>query len=91
MKIKKELRKYCPRCKQYTMHTVGLYKKGKDRAMAQGARRYERKKKGYGSQPKPIQKKFAKVTKKAMFRLRCKDCNYTVQTKGIRLKRVDII
>ncbi|MHA1265708.1 MAG: 50S ribosomal protein L44e [Candidatus Helarchaeota archaeon] len=91
MKIKKELRKYCPRCKKHTAHTVGLYKKGKDRADAQGARRYERKKKGYGSQPKPIQKKFAKVTKKTMFRLRCKECNYTFQTKGFRSKRVDIV
>ena len=91
MKIKKELRKFCPRCKHYTVHTVSLYKKGRDRKTVQGARRYDRKKKGYGSQPKPIQKKFAKVTKKAMFRLRCKDCNYTLQTKGIRLKRIDII
>ena len=91
MKIKKELRKFCPRCKNYTSHIVSLYKKGRDRKMAQGTRRYNRKKKGYGSQPKPIQKKFAKVTKKAMFRLRCKDCSYTLQTKGIRIKRVDII
>jgi large subunit ribosomal protein L44e len=91
MKIKKELRKYCPKCNNYTAHTVGLYKKGKERSMAAGKRRYERKKKGYGSQPKPIQKKFSKVTKKSMYRLRCKVCNYTVQTKGFRAKRVDII
>ena len=91
MKIKKELRKFCPRCKNYTPHIVSLYKKGRDRKMAQGTRRYNRKKKGYGSQPKPIQKKFAKVTKKAMFRLRCMDCSYIVQTKGIRIKRIDII
>jgi len=91
VKIKKEMRKYCPRCNNYTIHTISLYKKGKDRKLAQGTRRYNRKKKGYGSQPKPIQKKFAKVTKKAMFRLRCKVCNYTLQTKGLRVKRVDII
>ncbi|TFG05477.1 MAG: 50S ribosomal protein L44e [Promethearchaeota archaeon] len=91
MKIKKELRKFCPKCKKHTIHTVGLYKKGKERVLSQGHRRYERKKKGYGSQPKPIQKKFAKVTKKSMFRLRCKDCNYTLQTKGFRSKRVDIV
>lgn len=91
MKIKKELRKFCPRCKTYTVHTVSLYKKGKDNKMAQGTRRYRRKKKGYGSQPKPIQKRFSKVTKKAMFRLRCKECSYTLQTKGVRLKRVDIV
>lgn len=91
MKMKKELRKFCPRCKNYTPHTISLYKKGRDRKMAQGARRYARKKKGYGSQPKPIQKEFYKEAKKAMFQLRCKDCNYTLQTKGMRAKRVDMI
>ena len=91
MKIKKELRKFCPKCNKHTAHTVGLYKKGKDRSMAAGKRRYERKKKGYGSQPKPIQKKFSKVTKKTMFRLRCKVCNFTFQTKGFRAKHVDIV
>ncbi|MHA1130521.1 MAG: 50S ribosomal protein L44e [Candidatus Helarchaeota archaeon] len=91
MKMKKELRKFCPRCKTYTAHLVSQYKKGRDRKMAQGTRRYERKKKGYGSQPKPIQKRFSKVTKKIMFRLRCKVCNYTLQTKGIRIKRVDLM
>lgn len=48
----KEKRTYCPKCRTYTVHSISLYKKGKDRKMAQGARRYSRKKKGYGSQPK---------------------------------------
>ena len=54
MRYPKEKRTYCPKCKTYTEHSVSLYKKGKDRKMAEGARRYRRKKQGYGSQPKHL-------------------------------------
>jgi len=54
MRYPKEKRVYCPKCRTYTVHSVSLYKKGKDRKMAAGARRYHRKKKGYGSQPKHL-------------------------------------
>lgn len=52
MRYPKEKRIYCPKCRTYTEHTVSLYKKGKDSTTVAGARRYHRKKKGYGSQPK---------------------------------------
>ncbi|MFX0139117.1 MAG: 50S ribosomal protein L44e [Candidatus Hodarchaeota archaeon] len=91
MKMKKELNKYCPRCNKYTSHTISLYKKGKDSAMRQGARRYDRKKKGYGSQPKPIQKRFSKNTKKLTPRIKCKDCGRMRYMKSVRLKRLEFI
>ena len=91
MKMKKELNKYCPRCNKYTIHTISLYKKGRDNPMGQGARRYERKKKGYGSQPKPIQKRFAKNTKKLTPRIKCKQCGYMGYMKSMRLKRLEFI
>jgi large subunit ribosomal protein L44e len=84
------MNKYCPKCKVYTPHAVSAYKKGKDRSMAQGARRKDRKTLGYGSFPKPIQKRFAKTTKKTVLRLKCSECGYTLQTKGMRLKKVEI-
>ena len=90
MKVKGEMNKYCPRCKGYTVHTVSQYKKGKDRSMAEGARRKARKTQGYGSFPKPIQKRFAKTTKKTVLKWKCKDCGYVVQSKGMRLKKVEI-
>lgn len=90
MKIKSELRKYCPRCKTHTPHSVSIYKKGKDRSMAEGSRRMERKHKGYGSFPKPIQKRFAKTTKKTVLKYKCNECDYTFQSKSMRLKKVDI-
>ncbi len=50
----------------------------------------ERKHKGYGSFPKPIQKRFAKTTKKTVLHLKCQECGHVLQTKGMRLKKVEI-
>jgi large subunit ribosomal protein L44e len=90
MKMKSELNKYCPRCKNYTMHVISIEKAGKRRSMAAGERRMKRKTRGYGSFPKPIQKRFAKTTKKTVLRFKCKDCDHIIQTKGMRLKKVEV-
>ncbi|MHA1965188.1 MAG: 50S ribosomal protein L44e [Candidatus Thorarchaeota archaeon] len=90
MKMKSELNKYCPRCKKYTIHGVSIGKPGKRRSMSEGERRMKRKTRGYGSFPKPIQKKFAKTTKKTVLKLKCKDCEHTIQSKSIRLKKVEV-
>jgi large subunit ribosomal protein L44e len=90
MKIKGELNKYCPRCKKHTAHSVSTYKAGKRRSQAQGERRMKRKTRGYGSFPKNIQKRFAKTTKKTVLKLKCKECEYTIQSKSMRLKKVEV-
>ncbi len=59
--------------------------------MAEGERRYTRKKRGYGSKRKPEQKRFAKVTKKIALKMTCKECGYILQRKGMRLKKVEIV
>ncbi len=91
MKVPKEINTFCPKCKKYTKHSVSLQKPGKRRTMAEGERRYTRKKRGYGSKRKPEQKRFAKVTKKQSLKLACKECGYTLQRKGIRLKKLEIV
>lgn len=58
--------------------------------MAQGKRRMERKNLGYGSFPKPIQKRFAKTTKKSMLKYKCTECGHIIQGKGMRLKKLDL-
>ncbi len=88
MKAPKTIRTYCPRCNTYTEHTVSLYKAGKRRALAKGERHHKREKSGYGGQKYPLQKKFAKTTKKQTLKLRCKVCNHTIQKKGIRLRKL---
>lgn len=89
MKMVKKVNTYCPKCKVHTEHSVSLYKKGRDSPLTAGARRYARKKAGYGSQPKPIQKKFAKTTKKQLLKYKCKECGYTIQRRGMRLRKLE--
>ncbi|ALU11542.1 50S ribosomal protein L44 [Ignicoccus islandicus DSM 13165] len=91
MKVPKEINRYCPRCKTHTPHSVTVYKHGKRRALAQGERRYRRKQEGYGSQRKPEQKRFAKVTKNQVVKLRCKNCGYTLMFNYGRLKKFELV
>lgn len=90
MKIPKVIITYCPRCRRHTEHTVTIYKHGKRRSLAEGERRYARKKQGYGSKRKAEQKRFAKTTKKVVLKLKCKECGYVIHRKGIRLKKAEL-
>ncbi|MGD8565065.1 MAG: 50S ribosomal protein L44e [Candidatus Bathyarchaeota archaeon] len=90
MNVPKEIRTHCPRCNAHQVHTITLYKPGKRRALAEGERRHERAKQGYGGQKYPLQKKFAKTTKKQTLKYRCKVCGHTRHRKGIRLRKLVI-
>jgi large subunit ribosomal protein L44e len=90
LKIPKVIITYCPRCRRHTEHTVTIYKHGKRRSLAEGERRYARKKQGYGSKRKAEQKRFAKTTKKVVLKLKCKECGYVIHRKGIRLKKAEL-
>jgi large subunit ribosomal protein L44e len=90
MIIPKNMETYCPRCRKHTAHSVSIYRKGKERKLAAGRRRYNKKLKGYGGQPRPIQRKTAKTTKKMTVQLSCKDCGHTVHQLGIRLRKLEI-
>lgn len=91
MRVPKKINSYCPRCKTHTEHTVTIYKHGKRRSLAEGERRYARKQEGYGSKRKPEQKRFAKVTKKVVLKLKCSKCGYITHRKGIRVKKVELV
>ncbi len=91
MKMPKTKRMYCPKCQHHTDHKVTLYKKGRERKMAQGNRRYRRKKRGYGSQPKPIQHNQCKVNKKISPMYTCSKCDHMITGTGIRLKSIEIM
>lgn len=91
MKVPKEIRTFCPRCKKHTAHTVSLYKQGKARASALGARRHAEDKKGYGGQKFPEQKKTAKTTKKLTLMMKCKECKYILQKYGQRVRKMEIV
>lgn len=91
LKVPKRIRTYCPRCNKHTEHIVTIYRHGKRRTLAQGQRRYLAKCKGYGSKRKSEQKRFAKVTKKIVLKLKCVECGYILHRKGIRLKRIELV
>ncbi|MFW9971753.1 MAG: 50S ribosomal protein L44e [Candidatus Odinarchaeota archaeon] len=90
MKYPKTINRYCPNCKVHTKHNVSLYKKGKERMLNHGRRRLERHKRGYGSFPKEIFKKNAKINKKTTPLLECSVCGKTQYSKSYRVKRVEI-
>lgn len=64
------------KCRKHQQMKVSQYKKGAASKMAQGARRYASKQKGYGGQTKPVFKKKAKTTKKIVLKLECSKCKY---------------
>ncbi|MDG6933308.1 MAG: 50S ribosomal protein L44e [Nitrososphaerota archaeon] len=91
MKYPKTRTMYCPKCKKHTEHTVSLYKKGKERAFAEGTRRHAEEKKGYGGQKYAELVRTAKTTKKSTLMLKCKVCGFVVGKKGIRVRKVELV
>jgi len=91
MKVPKEIRMLCPRCKKHTAHTVSLYKKAKQRGSSLGARRHAEDKKGYGGQKFPELKRTAKTTKKQTLMMKCKECKYIIQKHGMRVRKLEIV
>jgi large subunit ribosomal protein L44e len=91
MKIPRSMRTYCPKCNTHTEHAVSLYKAGKRKAAKKGERHQARRKKGYGGQKFPLQQNQAKVSRKQALMLKCGECNYTLQRKGIRLKKAEVV
>jgi len=70
--------------------SVSLYKKGKENKMAQGKRRFEKKKKGYGSFPKEIFHKNAKINKRSTPLLECSECGKKQYAKSYRIKKFEL-
>jgi large subunit ribosomal protein L44e len=88
--VPKEVTTYCGKCKKHQIHSVSLYKPGKRRALAKGERAHDRKKRGYGGQKYPLQREFAKTTKKQTLKLKCKVCGYQKHKDGMRLRKLVI-
>ncbi|MCD6227702.1 50S ribosomal protein L44e [Candidatus Micrarchaeota archaeon] len=75
MEYPKEVRTYCPFCKKYTVHKVKIATRGsRDRTLAKGNRKHERKLKGYGGKRrgKKTPRKQAKPQKVILICSNCK-------------------
>jgi len=74
MKFPDTIKTYCPYCKAHTEHEVRLGRKGKERTMNRGRRKYKEVKKGYGGSPRTPKKDVYKIGKRPVFILKCKVC-----------------
>ncbi len=90
MKVPAEINTYCPRCGRHTKHKVSLYKQGKARTLSWGQRQLERKRRGYGGEPRGKLRRKAKTTKKVLLILTCEECGRKVMRNLGRLARVEI-
>lgn len=90
MKFPKKMRTHCPSCRKHTVHKVHRESKGTARSQSWGQRQYKRVASGYGGQPRPKQKSFAKATKKANLVLECTECGKKHVRTGPRTKKMSI-
>ena len=90
MKYPRTINRYCPHCRKHQKMNVTIYKKGKENSQAKGKRRFEKKKKGYGSFPKEIFHKNAKINKRTTPLLECSECGKKHYTKSYRIKKFEL-
>ena len=91
MKIPKIQRRYCPKCRKHTEHTVEEAKRRPRRQDTKSQRRFLRKMKGYGSCPKENPKGREKPTKKLDFRYKCGVCGKKHSIgEGFRAKKIEM-
>lgn len=74
MKFPATIRTNCPHCKSHQEHEVSLVRKGKERTMNRGRRKYEAVKKGYKGSPRTPKKNIYKIGKRSVMSLKCKSC-----------------
>lgn len=86
--VPKIRKSFCPKCDVHKEMKVSIYKAGKRNPNRQGERRYRIKQAGFGGQTKPVLKRKAKVTKKPVLKLECKDCHSKVMKVIHRAKHV---
>ncbi|RLG46685.1 MAG: 50S ribosomal protein L44e [Thermoproteota archaeon] len=91
MKVPSKINTYCPRCNRHTEHKVSVYKPGKARTLSWGQRQLERKRRGYGGEPRGKLRRKAKVTKKAVIVLTCTVCGRKLLRCLGRLSRVEVV
>jgi large subunit ribosomal protein L44e len=90
MKMPKEKRTYCPKCRTHTIHEVIKVKKRKASELKAGQRQFRRVLAGYGGFPRALPSG-AKPTKKVSLVLQCKSCKKSRSVKGFRVKTLDLV
>jgi len=96
MKFPKQVKKYCPKCKEYHPHKVSMSKtkprpKTKKRGLKWGVRQMARVKAGHGGSPRQKAAKKAKTSTKAVIKYTCEKCNKSTIKSTKRSKKAGIV
>lgn len=102
MKVKKQIKRYCPKCKSHTEQKVQQSKKKAPSSLTYGSKVRAKRRgsaRGVGNRgrySKPAISAFKmtgkKSTKKTDLRYQCATCSKsTTQRKGIRAKKVEFV
>jgi large subunit ribosomal protein L44e len=89
MKLPRQVKGYCPKCKKHQTQEIERVKKKKASELAQGQRRFRRVTSGFGGFPRPKPEGREKPTRKVWIRYRCKVCKKATQRPGIRAKKFE--
>ena len=81
MKFPEKIRTFCEKCGAHTEHEVRQDKKGKERSLNRGRRKYKEVKKGYGGSPRTPKKEVYKIGKRVVLLLKCSTCGRKLQRK----------
>jgi|SRR3989338_6828986 len=101
MKLKKTIKRYCPKCKTHTEQKISLGKTGTKRGALKWGSIERHKKRGrgagfgnkgrWGSKPTKTKMGGAKTSKKTNIKYTCLICKKSnIQKKGIRTKKIEM-
>jgi large subunit ribosomal protein L44e len=103
VKVPKQTKRYCPKCKVHTDQKITLSKnrgRNASRPLSKGSKvrvQLRGQRRGAGNQgkySKPTKPKMSgkKLTKKSDFRYKCSKCNKTsMQSQGKRAKKIEFV
>lgn len=91
MKMPRNISRYCPSCKEHTIHSVDKVRKKKASELAWGQRRFRSVTAGYGGFPRPKPEGREKPTKRINLKYTCKKCGRKWQSPSIRAKKFELI
>jgi large subunit ribosomal protein L44e len=86
----RKIKRYCPKCKKHTEHSVDKIKKRKASELKQGQRRFRRVMKGYRGFPRPKPEGREKTSRRAALKYTCTVCKKSTQPPSIRAKKVEV-
>jgi large subunit ribosomal protein L44e len=90
MQRPRDVKTYCPYCKQHTEHEIEKIKKRPASELKWGQRRFRRVTAGYGGFPRP-KPHGEKPTRRVAILFRCRTCKKAQQRPCIRAKKFELI